>query len=421
MPTVPTSYSRAVRFNADGEGLDFTDITNAQIFARSQRELLMMSGTLPNVAGDPGAPGAVDVPDSYLQNISIAGGQNDLIYVPHPGLAFVYPTGAARTVQIVPGPVFQWIDEPWNQYDENSAMALIPGSLTLQTAVGDATNPRIDLVEVLLSYVDGDAQDRHFEDATTREPTTQSTDKERSVQLSYQIKQGTPAATPSYPNPSSGYVPLAAIYVPATHNAVHSADNFRDLRMPFGCKSIDVDFTSFQLTGANPWVQVSGAILSTQAASTTADAVIAPCPIVSPKARLLGVAFHAAPGDDFSVELVRLSYPLSNAAPTVQVLAYITDAASYTGDGSPGFYWFDEIQIMDLIAAAGNVVGTRAAGFRHGTPVWLNGKPSGMSNLAPGTADGGAATHSKLALRIAGDGGVPSTISFVRFWYADGL
>lgn len=414
-----SAYSKSVQFTPDGEGIDLTDMINMQAFNRMREAAVLFAGAMPNIAANTAGDGSLGTPDSFEEQGAGGGDAGDCVYAPVPGSAFVYPTGVANQIAFSPGPIMMFADAAWSETGEETATFRLVGNETLTTAVGGG-NPRIDLVEVKLEYVDGDLQTRHFEDATTRQPSSQpNTPKERRAQLTYQIKQGVAAASPVYPTPTVGFIALAAIYVPAGHNAVHAAANIRDLRMPLGVRAIDVDFTQMRKTGTNPWAELGGAILSTALASTPTDWVYAVCPVASPSARLLGVGLHCALGDDAIVELVQLSHPTSNAAPTANTIA---DNLLDDIDAVGGFSYVDMIQLMDLIDSAGSFLGTRDG--HNGTPVWCNGTTGGMANRGAAPA-AGAAVATKLALRFSCDGsgvsGPGGRASFVRFWIAEGL
>lgn len=424
MPTATSDYARQVLYWPDGEAIDRTDDNNAQMFQQLREMNMFFSGAMPNIAGDPSSPGDVPAPDSFGEQAVLGVGIGDGVYAPSPGSSYVYASGVANQLIFTYGPIMTLPQEPWNGAVEELALFRMAGGLTLTTAVGDAANPRIDLVEIKLEYVDGDPQTRHFEDATTRAPSSQAlTDKERKVQITYQIKQGTPAASPAYPGTTAGFMAMAAVWIPATHNAVHSPANIRDLRMPFGVRAVDVDFTQFQRTGITPWVDLGGAILTTQAATIDTDYVYAVCPVATRSARLLGVGIHCSPGDDWNAALVQMSYPLSSAGPTATLIGFVSDVGVGAADG---FTYADAIQIADQ---AGNGVptfakGSRAPGTRIGTPVWCNGTTGGLANQG-GSPNGGAEVATKLALRFGCEGsgvsGPGGRASFVRFWIAEGL
>lgn len=405
---------RRVRFNPDGEGVDFTDHNNMQLFAQQRDWLTLFSASLANAAGDPNDPGGAPHAEAftYLHELSMYGGSAITL---HPGSAYVSPGGANQLV-INAGTIAQQLDEPWSTGEDFALVHTGIGVLTLATAVGDATNPRIDVVEIKLSYGDGDPQDRHFEDATTRAPSTQSTNKERGISFSYQIKQGTPAANPTYPTPSAGYVAMAAVYVPATHNAAHSAANIRDLRMPVGVRCIDVDVNGFHFTGSNPWTKVGMIAHAAAASDADADRVIVPCPISTKSARLLAVAIHGF-ADDPRCELGRIDYPTGGGAVTFTSYADLMNISGAMLQGD--MVTIDSMALADQFEDTAVIKGVRAASTRVGTALWCNGYAGGMAHAGQSTNDTPEATVSRLALSFGGV--TTSQVGLVRFWIAEGL
>lgn len=422
MPTDTSGYARRVLYHPDGEAIDRTDDNNEQEFARLNLHNLIMSGSQANGYGEPFGAQLAGPPESFDSLNALGFTYGDAVMVPWPGAAYVYATGVARQLTFSPGPIALVCDEPWSAAPEEYAFYRIPFNLTLTTAAGDATNPRIDLVEVKLDYIDGDPQTRHFEDAVTRAPSSQAgTNKERQVRFTYQIKQGTPAANPVYPTPTAGFVAMAAVWVPATHNAVHDPNNIRDLRAPFGARVYDVDPKAMHYTGVNPWF-LQGMQAFSHVDSIDTDRVIVPCPIGSRSARLLAVGVCGSPGDDAVVELVRLDHPLSSGGPTSTYIATITDDV-WNADG---FTWIDAIRIADYVGqnSTASYKGTRAASSRAGAPLWCNGKTGGMAHFGGLPADA-PAIESRLALSIGCAGsnvtGPGGRLSFVRFVIAEGL
>lgn len=411
MPTVTTDAVR-VKFHPDGEAIDLTDWENAQLFQQKRDWVSLFSAMLTHGAGDPADPGGLDTPESSvaMHELSIYGGACIAL---HPGSGYV-SAGAANALNLQAGSIAMVVDEPWNT-GEDFAVIRLGAVVSLATAVGDATNPRIDIVEVKCAYVDGDPQDRHFEDATTRAPSSQAgTDKERQVEFTYQIKAGTPAADPSYPAPTAGFVAMAAVYVPALHNAVHAPSNIRDLRMPVGIRAIDVDYKGMHFTGANPWTVVGMLASSALASDPDADRMIVPCPVSTKTARLIAVGVQGFSGGDPRCELVRITYPNGGAAATVTTIAELTELFD------DGLIVADSMHIADAIASFGVIKGVRVVNDRTGTGVWCNGQPGGIAH--PGLAYGGGVGEddvTKLGISI-GDG-TGAKLGFVRFWIADGL
>jgi hypothetical protein len=111
-------------------------------------------------------------------------------------------------------------------------------NVTLTTA--DPTNPRWDLIEMKLDFVDNDAADnvtRDFKDATTGVITSTTVVKKRKPKITVTLKTGTPAGSPTIPSVDSGYSALYALKVLAAGTSV-TDDNVIDYRLPAGHRKI---------------------------------------------------------------------------------------------------------------------------------------------------------------------------------------
>lgn len=420
MPTDTNEHARRVLYHPDGEAIDRTDDNNAQLFQRMHEFNLLLSGAQVDGWGEPTDPGAsaINTPErgDGLNGLGFTYGE--AVMTPFPGAAFIYsPTTRALTISA--GPLVGLTDEPWQPTGEEFAVYRSAGNMSVQTAVGDATNPRIDLLEVKFSYADGDPQTRHFEDAVTRAPSSQpSTNKDRHVVFDYQIKAGTPAANPTYPTPTAGYVALAAVYVPANHNAVHSPDNIRDLRVPFGIRAVDVDVKGFHFTGSNPWTALGMLAAAGGSSDPDDDRVIVPCPISSRNARLVAVGIHGDLGGDARFALVRMDHDNTSPLPPPT----ITELCDLGGICSaPGFAFADAIMIADALNVGGVYKGVRAANTRVGTPLWCNGWSNGAGRPGVASDDGVETTTSRLAVSFGGETAASCRVAYVRFWIAEGL
>jgi hypothetical protein len=413
--TVETnSNTKLVQFDPDGEGVDFTDLIELQRREQVRLFNVLLSGGMADGLGDGAAPNTKTTLESLDALNGLGFSTSDVVIAPWSGAAFPYASVVANTIAISAGPFVVAIDEPWNADGEEFAIART-GGVSLASAVGDATNPRIDIVEVKLEYVDTDTETRHFEDATTRAPSSQVTAKRRSVQATFQIKQGAPAASPAYPTPSAGFVAYAAVYVPATHNAVHGPDNIRDLRVPMGVRAIDVDLKGMHKTGINPWTDLGMLAASAVSTDHTADRVVVPCPVASKSARLLGVGIFGYPVNAPAFEIVRVNYPATGGAVTTQKIVDL----SLDVFVSDGLTFADAMKIADRAHQTGIILGSRVANTHVGTPVWCNGKTSGMAHA--GVAGGAGQTPgSKLGVSFGADG-AGNRAAFVRFWIAEGL
>lgn len=420
MTVLTDVHSRRVLIT-DGEAIDTGDL-NAMGYLLYHEifDNLLLSGA-PDAVDDATTPGTVlDLEGSIqVNNLGPGAGILDLAWAPIPGCGTAGPhPSIANTIQILSGgPVMQVVDEPFSDGNggESTAVFRFGGGETLATAVGDAVNARIDVIEMKLAFVDGDSQSRNFEDATSRAKSSTVANRKRIVQCTIQIKQGTPAATPAYPALTAGFVPLGAIRVPATHNAVHSADNYRDMRVPLGhVVAYNVEARAMNIPGANPWVFTEGnpafgGELGGPGAAT-GDAY-AFCPVSNKNARLIGVAAYSRNANAAKLVGVDFSSPL---APAVTVLA---DLALMVG--STGYDTLTMVQLGDecgAVAAPLTHRGTRAPNSRIMTPMWCSGYPAGIARRIAALPE---TPHRRLAVRITGD--ATDSLSFVRFYVAHGL
>ena len=202
----------------DGEGLDFGDLNNASRYLRSQfLDTLAMWAkvglfdALPNptycwAAGNGGAP--------------VAGG--GLALGNNSGVIFQAGVGVADGTD----PKFL-------------AYYLAANEIQTTFAAADPTNSRIDLVAIKLDYVSDADVTKDFKDAVTSVVTSQTMHTSRSVRVQTAVVAGTPSASPLMPLAPAGYVPWAALLIPAGATSA-LATNVYDHRMPVGLKSYDI-------------------------------------------------------------------------------------------------------------------------------------------------------------------------------------
>ena len=420
MATILDPY-KLVKFNSDGEFLDGNDLTDLQRYAiAAQLEQLVLS-SVTDAVDDPAAPGSTMDLESGLGTNSLSLTFDDLVFAPHAGAGFVIAGGAARSLTLAPGPIVCMADEPLSGTLDAVLSFRFPtgGGVTLTTAIGDGANPRIDLVEVKLEVID-DATDtavRDHEDGVTGAPSTQVVVKGRRVQCTIQIKQGLAAAAPVYPATSVGFKAMAAVYVPALHNAVHSPANIRDLRWPLGkVTPHDVFPPSFWYPGPNAWQDFAGnepAPPLYAIAPAAGGTIYIPCPVGGRNARLVGVGLFGRSDSGPSVTLVRVDHNLP-AAPTITPLANL-DASII--DDAGGFMTMSAVQLADELGTLTPGRGTRAAGTRIGTPIWCNGYPGGPA-VSRGLTRERPSSH--LALKVTAPNNL-NFVSFARFYIAEGL
>ena len=418
-------HSKVVLFDPNGEGLDFTDLNNLQHFEYLRNiEGLLCGGGVTDAIGNPNSS-PIDLPDLELSEEwnNLALDYGDMIFAPFPGAGYAKANPlVANQLITVAGPIIGVTgDEPFNG-DQYPAFALfrLPGGVTFNTANGDAANPRIDILEATFAFVDGAAEMRDFEDATTREPTTQSTNKARNVQVTLAIKQGTPAAVPTYPTPSAGAVPLCAVYVPALHNAIHSPANMRDMRWPLGgFRVYDVPASQLVLQGSDPWIFAPGSLhVQTDATTTAANAaLVAQCPTSSKTARLMGIGVYGLAKADPHVELMRIDFTAGSAS-LVQLADH--DPGEIYDSVGEMFKCIGAIRIGQDLGASGKPhVGQQVTDRRIVSPMWCNGRAAGA---AFPIANNDEPFGGSLCVRIRDEyDAAAAIVGFVRFYVAHGM
>lgn len=511
---------KRVLFNAGEQGVA-ADFNTLQTQIMAQLQDMRLFAAFINPMYDPAD--ATNRVDTQMNQLIHSGDvyYNDVCWCPYPRAAIPYPSVTARAIGFTAGPLVQQVNDSATLNPDVPHVLMYwiePGDLPLlQTAVGDATNPRIDLVQMKLEMVDGGPETRvysqesvkasldldpltpnvdteiraraggtggnnisialvadgagvgsltasgnaltfHFQSGVTTvanfetavaasdlieikaagtganvfaagdaEPATlltggtnqvlvgSSLNKTRRVQATFSIKAGTPAAAPAYPDTDAGYVPICAVYVPATHNAVHSASNIRDLRMPLGgVREYDVIYN--QINPGSGWSPNNGNHTLAATGISTARAI---CPVGGFMGRLIGVGICGdanVPGT-FDGFVERLTY--DNAPPPA--VTVLSDMPTLDGDidSAHGFYIHTCLQMMDRSAAGSYILGTRVANKRIGNPIWLDGTPQGPTNAQQIDGTVARANPTKLAVSMTSDNG--ATIYFVRFYIAHGM
>jgi hypothetical protein len=280
----------------DGQALIETDLnkTSRKPLARLTDQFLeRMTGYLAVAAADP---------DTWSEN-SLDGGGDDtilqsLIYTMTGGDCLVHGTGT--TISISTGTMFQKATGV-----DMEQSSLIPfyltdgdGAADGTIAAGDATNPRIDIIQVKLEWKDAGTVSRDFKDGVTGALSSQAMSVERYVQATFSIKQGTPAATPSYPALDAGYALLAAVRVPALWTTGFSADALgassaiiRQCSVPLGIEAITMNANEFDYGAASNWSEnTHGEAEATGAGSN----LRVWCPRAGQTKRIVGVEITAA-------------------------------------------------------------------------------------------------------------------------------
>jgi len=378
---------KEVLFN-DGEGVDLADFNNLQRFLRSQ--LHDTFGVIARI-------------DDVVRNGTDIAPHNDAPYifcVAHSGAP--YPGASARQITNLPGVIYQQTgsgiisgDDP-----EFTSYYLAQGEMLSTLAIGDATNPRWDILSVKIDHLAGDSESRAFEDATTHVVTSQSMNKRRNVRLQFQITQGTPAADPAEPVTPAGYSKVCAILVPANHNAVIDPANIVDYRLPIGLSTYEITAAELATNKMSTVTAASvnwtvggfaggfGAYGFAQAAASGQDVIALVRDVPSNTRRLLEIrlgSYNSSPSH-FAITLNR--YQLDNAGGETALAAGIDHGlGTLTADLLPA-----------SPSGSGNV---KTKSFLD-LPYWANGYRSGYAKQESGVGGSDSATQfQRLGLKLA--------------------
>lgn len=272
----------------------------------------------------------------------------------------------------------------------------------LATTLGAADAlPRIDRICVKIDAVDGPLEARHFEDAATREVTSQNLSVTKDTRITKQVVVGVPDAAPVAGAVPAGFVKWCDVLVPGSAVALLPA-NFTDHRLPAGLHVVDV-LAHDALCDPAKWTYSvgAGATPDLDRVATAADSkpiLFIPGPPAPETGRLVKVglvASYAADGTaGRSHRLVR-----TGAAGSFLVGDDLADLRD-TIDGTP--YYFEATP---------------------SSPVWMNGRGAGLANamgVPPATAPPIVAGGNRLGLRVysASDGAGADRVLLARFFIA---
>jgi hypothetical protein len=378
----------------DGEGITDADLNNMQRFARAQASDFWM--------------GLARIAESDILTLST------MVYA-HGNGGAVFAHADARKLANIGG----WIavnrstgivtgDEP-----EFLCYYLATSELNSVLDVGDATHPRYDLLCIAVDYVNGDSESRDFKDATTGLLSTTTPNKRRNMRLQFQIVKGTAAASPVEPAIPAGYVKMAAVYVPATWNAVIDPANILDYRMPIGFKLQEVGALQFDFLHATdsvtPWYVGEGTIQAFTAAiggsETNPRNAYALC---NPGAWMCGRVVRVGYGGQRQVsstgtlDLVRVDAAGGSYSSVETVLSSYSTASLLPAAHATN-HQYAELSLLT------------------GPPIWANGHTNGYAMLrtfAPPFSSFATQRLPRLALKYRTDGTRADRVNIARFYVA---
>lgn len=220
---VKTAIHSRVLFN-DGEGVEQVDFNDLQYvrWAENFAALQAMLGSVENID---------------LNGFQAMG--TDKVFCPRAGAGYIENNFSGLQLDFIRGAMLLKNPDSTSEFPIDEAenpMTLVMldtdlAFITLDTA--DGSNPRIDLIEVKITdaEVSDSSASRDKEDAVTRALTTITPDKRRRAEVTFRVKNGTPAADPSPPTVDAGWAELANVFV-GTGATSLTFDTVWDLRFP---------------------------------------------------------------------------------------------------------------------------------------------------------------------------------------------
>lgn len=396
-------FNKRVNYS-DGEGIFHGDANDGQAFLDAKlMEAIIQDGIGYTITGGLG------VTNPTLGGNNGFDAPTTRAFCLSPGRAFLRVGTANNKAQIAPGTLMQKIGAA----DGAEAKLLaytFAGTEEWTLVNGDATHPRLDLLQMKLEYETADSQSRDFEDATTGVVTTQSMNKKRRVKCTLSVKQGTAAASPTFPDPDTGCVPVGSILVLATEtygsppsfSGGSSLSTIHDQRMPINVKCYRVQARQLYQTG---YTENTLKDQLTSAGAGT-NLLVAQCPVG--KGRLLGVYWSkqgaisegtlhlgGAPGDFASGVTESRRLLTSAAGSTGRAVNFLTFEGQHSPTSGPTLQ--------------------QSATAKIGLPMWANGRP-----VAQQLNDLDGAGISSAILRIENTA-INMVIRFVDFYVAEGI
>lgn len=406
----------------DGMEADPNHANNFQRFLRAQMTDQALEKLIPFIAASTGS-----FPSKQFELTGQGGANASTLYAyaMHPGSAYLIQGGANNVFGIQAGTLLQKVANA-DGSDSSLVAFTFTGTETWPAIANGATNYRIDLLQMQLSYITDTPASVDFQDAMTRALTTNPiTATRRRVRASLTIKQGTPAASPVVPEPDAGFVPVAFVCVGAGWTSA-TAPQFGfeavaspttqaivyDLRMPLGVQLHRVDPVLFKLQTA--WaLSNQNQTLTSSSATNNMYAMAQTGP-----GRLIGVMIeNTGVGAVFPGSFGLLK--LSAATPSAN---YVAANNMVGGTGGQSFItriYRKDFEQMHIPMGTGPTIQASVTNL-YGPPLWSNGY---RAMQEPGPATGGPPTGAAWGAVAAGwvNSASGVTIGGIWFVFATGL
>lgn len=255
-------------------------------------------------------------------------------------------------------------------------------------ANGDASNPRVDLVQMKLEYVNDTTAARHFKDATTGAITSTTPTIRRRVKCTLSVKQGTPAASPVYPDPDAGTVAIAGVLVGTNYvaaapfgmdDAAGAVAVIHDQRLPLGTRRYGTLGNDMMWNSGSGFSTIGGGsgggIIGVFRVTQDGESLYIPCRAWGNVGRLISLDCQFKDGTSLTSGIVR--HDIGNASATLLNNANLNGSSS--GQASLRRVTLAQIQASHAPAAGPTALPSTVWGI--GAPIWTNGRRSpGVQN-----------------------------------------
>lgn len=406
---------------ADGAEVDPDGLNNSQRFVQAMVTDQLLQTLIGSIAqltavngngfNDPefSSQNGVNCPGVYAYALNVGG-------------AHLRPGSANNKIQIAPGCLFQKIANC-----DGLKSTLVPyafaGTEEFTLTNGDATSPRVDLLQMKLEYLDAVPGSVDFQDAVTRALTTNASANTRhKVQCTLSVKAGTPAASPRIPDPDAGFCAVGTVLVgngwttggnPVTYGvdiAIATQAVLHDQRMPIRVSTNVVDPTAYKLVSNWALNASNVRVLS----SNATNEMFIPC--LGGLGRLIAVGwthFNSTGG----------TKTLGSSGSGLGIFNRLTVPAHFSvnddGDTAVPYYIFEANQAP----SAGPTI-LQSTVSKIGCPIWTNGNraPLEVHRLCAQAASGFTPTPFQGQLQMRVQNEVNSQDWYTtRWWIAKGL
>ena len=411
---------KRVKWN-DGEEITQQDLNDIQDFALSRLFDQVLGANTPFNTGSIGGSLDPDVASSGRP-------QTQWAYVTNPAQAHLLIGSTGDKIRIAAGTIFQLITINIDGSTPQFIPFYFDGSATYewQIAPGGGVNPRVDLLQVALSWADDDSQSRNYDSGTppTLTIVTASLFKKRRVSCTLSVKQGTAAASPRIPDPDVGCVAVGAVCVNSgwPGASVPIAQHFDvgvsngafvfDLRMPLGVRAYRTDpalfklDTAWALAGANRYVTNSNATNSLTAYYNG-----------PPSGRIVGFGFTRRPTTTSITGTFTFIQAQDLTVPSITPLnTWTSRSNALAGVMAEDIQAWSQIE--NVHAPVSGAIIQQSFNSYYGMPLWGTGlrgfKP--RNQIAGANGDG----LRQLAMKID-NMNLTANLGYMTWWVAEGL